>query len=308
MIDIFFSELLGFLKTNYKVINYDRDIKINYFKPVSEALENSLVFIDKERKDKVELLKKTKASVAIIDFYPDFNTDVILVIVENPRLEFTKLLSKFFNSSQQFGIHSSSVIHPSALIKNEVFIGANCYIGNSKVGRGTIIYGNTYIYDNVIIGENVKINAGCIIGAEGFGYYKDENGFLCNFPHIGGVIIEDNVEIGCNTCVDRGSLGNTIIKRGAKIDNLVHIAHNVIIGENTMVIADSMIGGSTIIGKNSWIAPSSSIRDAVNIGMNVTVGMGAVVTKSIPDNEIWTGNPAKPLNELIEIQNKLKKL
>jgi UDP-3-O-[3-hydroxymyristoyl] glucosamine N-acyltransferase len=107
------------------------------------------------------------------------------------------------------------------------------------------------------------------------------------------VIIEDCVDIGANTCIDRGTLGNTVIRRGAKIDNLVHIAHNVVVGENTMVIANAMIGGSTEIGADSWVAPSATLRDAIQIGAASTVGLGAVVTKSVPDGEVWAGNPAK---------------
>ena len=122
------------------------------------------------------------------------------------------------------------------------------------------------------------------------------------------MIIEDFVEVGSNTSIDRGSLGNTIIKEGAKIDNLVHIAHNVIVGKSCLVIANSMIGGSTIIDDFSWIAPSASILNQVKIGKNVTVGMGAVVTKSIPDGETWTGVPAKPMQEFLEIQKKIKAL
>jgi len=110
---------------------------------------------------------------------------------------------------------------------------------------------------------------------------------------VGGVIIEDNVDIGANTCIDRGTLGHTYIKEGAKIDNLVHIAHNVIIGRNTTVIANAMIGGSTIIGDNVWIAPSSTLRDGITIGNSSTVGLAALVTKTIPENEVWAGFPAK---------------
>ena len=124
----------------------------------------------------------------------------------------------------------------------------------------------------------------------------------------GRVIIEDDVEIGTNTSIDRGTLGNTLIKTGVKIDNLVHIAHNVTIGKHTMIIANSLIGGSTIIGDHCWIAPSATIRDAVNVGDNVTIGMGAVVTKDIPSGEIWAGSPARRMDILKEQIKKLENL
>lgn len=142
-------------------------------------------------------------------------------------------------------------------------------------------------------GENVKIGANCSLGGDGFGYEKDENGNWIKFPHFGHIIIEDNVEISNNVCIDRGVIGNTIIQKGTKIDNLVHVAHNVIVGANTLIIAKSMIGGSATIGENCWIGPSSSIINGISIGNNVTVGIGSNVIKDVPDNIVVAGNPAK---------------
>jgi UDP-3-O-[3-hydroxymyristoyl] glucosamine N-acyltransferase len=147
-----------------------------------------------------------------------------------------------------------------------------------------------------------------VIGSDGYGYQRNENLIFEKFPHMGGVIIEDNVDIGSNTCVDRGALGNTIIKEGAKIDNLVHIAHNVVIGRHCAIIANAMLGGSVVIADYSWVAPSASILNQVSIGKKVTVGMAAVVTKNIPDGETWAGVPAKPLKEFIETQKAIKNL
>ena len=131
------------------------------------------------------------------------------------------------------------------------------------------------------------------IGGTGFGYEKNTDGEFELFPHIGGVRIEKNVDIGANTCIDRGTLGNTIIGAGSKIDNLVHIAHNVKIGRNCAIIAHSMIGGSTVINDNCWVAPSACVRDGISIGSNSIIGLGSVVVKPIPDNEVWAGNPAR---------------
>ncbi|MFA6455573.1 MAG: UDP-3-O-(3-hydroxymyristoyl)glucosamine N-acyltransferase, partial [Bacteroidota bacterium] len=168
--------------------------------------------------------------------------------------------------------------------------------------------GQCYIYDNVRIGKNVIIQAGAVIGGDGYGYSRNDKGEFEKFPHVGAVLIEDDVEIGANTCVDRGTLGNTIIREGAKIDNLVHIAHNVTVGKHAAVIAQSMIGGSTVIGDYGWIAPSASLMNGIKIGSKVTVGLGAVVTKNIPDGETWAGVPAQPLRDFVSIQKKLKEL
>lgn len=222
-----------------------------------------------------------------------------LIYVSKPRLAFSKTVNKFFslrNFTAGIGIHSTATICLWAEIDSTAFIGPNCIIsGNVEIGENSVIYGNVSIYGNVKIGKNVIINAGAVIGAEGFGYEPDEDGTLTQFPQIGGVIIEDNVEIGANTCVDKGALGDTIIREGAKIDNLVHVAHNVVIGKNCRIICLVGIGGSVEIGDSSFVGISASIKNQKKIGRNVVVGMGAVVTKDIPDNTTVIGNPARPI-------------
>jgi UDP-3-O-[3-hydroxymyristoyl] glucosamine N-acyltransferase len=145
------------------------------------------------------------------------------------------------------------------------------------------------------IGENCQICPTAKLGNEGFGFEPDENGDLVFFPHFCGVNIGNNVRIGSYVCVDRGNLRDTIICDNVKIDNLVHIAHNVKIGKNTMVVAGSVVCGSVEIGENCFIGANSTIRQHLKIGNNSIVGMGSVVTKNIPDNEVWAGNPAKKI-------------
>jgi len=141
------------------------------------------------------------------------------------------------------------------------------------------------------------IHAGAVIGSDGFGYTRNEEGLVEKFPHMGGVVIEDDVEIGANTCIDRGALGNTFIGRSVKIDNLVHIAHNVVIEENSFIIANAMIAGSVQIGKNAWIAPSASVLQQLKIGDNALVGVGSVIRENVPANETWAGVPARKIEK-----------
>ena len=145
----------------------------------------------------------------------------------------------------------------------------------------------------IVIGNNCDIKPSAVLGNDGFGFEPDENGDLIFFPHFGNVIVGDNVRIGSHVCIDRGNMDDTIINSGVKIDNLVHIAHNVNIGQNTLVVAGSIICGSVKIGKNCFIGANSTIKQKIKIGNNVTIGAGAVVLTNIPDNEIWVGNPAK---------------
>jgi UDP-3-O-[3-hydroxymyristoyl] glucosamine N-acyltransferase len=183
-------------------------------------------------------------------------------------------------------IGENALIHSGAVISSHVVIGDNC-----------IIEPNVYIHSHSVIGNNVHIKANAVIGGNGFGYVKSTNGTYEHVPHFGRVCIEDDVHIGSNTCIDRGSLSDTIIKKGVKIDNLVHIAHNVEIGENTLVIACSMVAGSVKIGENAWIAPAASIRNGITIGNDTVVGMGSLVLKSVADGVTVAGVPAKEIEK-----------
>ena len=152
--------------------------------------------------------------------------------------------------------------------------------------------------DNTIIGNNVTIGCNNTIGGVGFGYEKDEFGEYKLIKHIGNVVINDGVEIGNNTCIDRGVIGSTIIGENCKIDNLVHIAHGVNIGKNSLIIANSMIAGSVTIGKNVWIAPSTSVINGAKIGDNSMTGIGTVVIRDIGNNELHIGIPSKKIKTI----------
>jgi len=145
----------------------------------------------------------------------------------------------------------------------------------------------------ITIGNNTKICPTAKLGNEGFGFEPNENGELVFFPHFGDVIIGNNVRIGSYVCIDRGNMHNTIIEDGVKIDNLVHIAHNVHVGKNTMIVAGNIVCGSVTIGKNCFIGANSTIRQHLKIGDNVVIGMGSVVIEDVPDGQVWVGNPAK---------------
>lgn len=151
---------------------------------------------------------------------------------------------------------------------------------------------------NVYHGENFKVGENTVIGGDGFGFEKNEKGEYEFFPHFGDVYIGDNVSIGSNTCIDRGTLARTSIGNGVKIDNLVHIAHNVNVGDNCLIVAGSVICGSVKIGEGTYIGANVTIREHLTIGKNCYIGMGSVVTKDIPDGEMWYGNPAKFANKI----------
>lgn len=290
------EDLQKIIGTDFKVAGNANQKTFTTAKSLEDADENSLVWIHPGKGNPIENIERTKAEI-IICHLDTALTDKLkqnkcFVLVAQPRLAFLRIIQQLFVPKVAYGKHQTASVHPEAEIHPDTFIGAFSYIGKCKIEAGTIIYGHCYLYDNVSVGKNVIINSGTVIGADGFGYSKNENGEAEKFPHIGGVVIEEDVEIGANTCIDKGTLGNTLIKRGAKIDNLVHIAHNVVVGENAFVIALSMIGGSTIIGDNSWIAPSAAVMNGITIGENAVVGLGAVVLKNVPANAKMVGNPA----------------
>jgi len=183
-------------------------------------------------------------------------------------------------------------------------------VGKCEIGEGTVIHGHVHIYNsNVKIGKNVIIHAGTVIGVDGFGYERNESSKLEYFPSIGGVIIEDDVEIHSNVNVDRGTLGDTLIGRGTKIDKFCHIGHNVVIGKHCVITAHCMLGGSAQIGDYAWIAPCVCIREGgIKIGSHAFVGMAAVVTKDVPDGTMVVGAPARRIEEYKKILKAVKQL
>lgn len=214
--------------------------------------------------------------------------------VTHPRRAFQQVITHFFMEKPPIGISDSCHIHPSAAIGRGVFIGeqvvieANCRIGDQvRIDHHTVIKKDTVIMDHVSIGAN------CVIGGTGFGYEKDETGNWALIPHIGNVILHEFVEIGNCTTIDRAVLGSTEIKSHTKIDNLVHIAHGVVIGSNSLVIAHAMIGGSTQIGDGVWVAPAASIINKTQVGDEAVIGMGAVVIRPVGAGETVVGNPGK---------------
>ena len=229
-----------------------------------------------------------------------FNSGCNYIIVNNPRRVFRSVILNFFHKERKKNfISTSAIIDKSNKIGKNPFIGHNVVIEEDCViGDNVSIDHNTVIYPNTIIEDNVKIGSNNTIGGVGFGYEKDDDNAFKLIPHIGNVVIKSNVEIGNNTCIDRAVLGSTIIHENVKIDNLVHIAHGVVVGKNSLVIANSMIAGSTTIGENVWVAPSTSIINGISVGDNSMIGMGSVVIKPIEMDVVVVGNPAKVIRQI----------
>lgn len=289
--------------------------KFSYFTNIDtifEAKDDSITWINPIRKDKKELLNKTKAKIIICSAdleIQEYLDSKCFLVVENPKVVFTRILRTFFTVNKEYpkGIHPTAIVCEKAKIHESVHVGAYCIIDKCEIGKGSIVLPYTRIHNDVFIGNNVKINEYCNIGGDGFGHIWNEEGKIEKMPHIGSVIIDDDVEILQYVNIDKGTLSNTLVKKGSVIDHFVHIGHNASVGEYSMVAAKTVFCGGSSIGKNCFIGVQTIIIDAVKIGNNVIVGAGSVVTKEIPDGQTWTGMPAIALEDFKKMQLFIKK-
>lgn len=217
-----------------------------------------------------------------------------LITDESPRLVYTKILIEFFSYNENLDFENDVEIHR----KNpRIRIGENVFIGkNVSIGDGTRILHNVTIHSNTTIGEHCFIQSSATIGTEGLGLEIDpDTGINIKFPQLGGVILEDYVEVGPNSTIRRSALENTIVKKGTKIGSMSNVGHNCIVGENCILTCNVVVSGSSIIGNNVFLGVSSTVKNGKHIGDNATLGQGAVVVRNVPENETWVGNPAKKM-------------
>jgi len=273
---------------------------------ITSAPESSLIWISISNANVRHIIEKTKASIIVCKNNCNKNVDLnisknkAIILCDSPRLAYARIVDTFFAEKRPLGIHERSVIHPEASVGKDCLIGALVNIGKAEIGSNCQIMPNVTIYDGVKISSNVIIHSGSVIGVDGFGYQKNESGTLEKIEHIGIVEIDENVEIGANVSIARAALTKTKISEGTKINNNVHIAHNSIIGKHVLIMANATICGSVKIGDYCKIGSSAVIKDGCKVGHNSFLGMGSVLTKDMPPNEIWFGNPAKKNKSIAE--------
>ena len=288
------------------------NVEVSRLSKIEEGEKGSLTFLSNPKYN--PFLYTTKASITIVNksFNPEKELETTLIKVEDAYAAFSKLL-EFYNQvkNNKTGREQPHFIASTALIGSNEYIGAFAYIGeNVTIGENVKIYPNVYVGDNVVIGDNctlfsgVKVyseteignncvlHSGVILGSDGFGFAPNKEGVYNKIPQTGNVIIEDFVDIGSATTIDRATLGSTIIRKGVKLDNQIQIAHNVEIGENTVIAAQTGISGSTKIGKNCMIGGQVGMAGHITVGNNVKIGAQSGVTKSVKDNQVMNGTPA----------------
>jgi UDP-3-O-[3-hydroxymyristoyl] glucosamine N-acyltransferase len=308
------------------------DIQVSGIANIEDAKEEHITIVTNKKAMGYILEKKHKPGAVIISKnVKKEDIDIPIIIVKDVRIALYKLL-RFFYAKYEDKRFDKQVIHPNAIIADDVQLGKNIiihpyviinhgtviedeviiypfvYIGNNvHIKKRSIIYPNVCIYDHTIIGKEVIIHAGCVIGADGFGYVKI--GEIHNkILQIGHVIIHDNVEIGANTTIDRATLGATVIGAGTKIDNLVQIGHNVKIGKNCIIVSQSAIGGSAVIEDGVIIAGKGAVSDHVTIGHHAVVGAKAGVMKDVAPKTVVSGFPARPYKKELRQKVYVEKL
>jgi UDP-3-O-[3-hydroxymyristoyl] glucosamine N-acyltransferase len=279
---------------------------------IEEGTEGSLTFLANPKY--TNFIYSTQATITIVNasFEPEQEITTTLIKVEDAYQSFSKLL-EYYNQVKlmKSGIEQPSVISEGVTYGTDLYLGSFSYVGkNVSIGNNVKIYPNSFIGDNVtigdncvffagvriysesVIGNNCTIHSGTIIGPDGFGFAPQEDGIYKKVPQIGNVIIEDNVEIGACTTVDRATLGSTIIRKGVKLDNHIQVAHNVEIGENTVIAAHTAIAGSTKIGKNCMIGGQVGFAGHLTIGDRVKIQGQSGIGKNLADDEVVQGSPA----------------
>jgi len=305
----------------------NENLKINNVAKIEDAKYGELTFLYHPSFEK--FLASTKASVILInDKIKKTRDDITFIEVEQPNFAFQKIIETYFAYEQNLtGISDTAVISDEAKIGenvsigNNVVISAGCSIGdNSKIfhnnvvmdgvniGNNCLLFPNITIRENCKVGNNVIIHAGVVIGSDGFGYLNDSERKYVKIPQIGNVVIEDNVEIGANTTIDRAALGSTRIKSGTKIDNLVQVAHNVVIGSDTAISSQTGISGSSKVGNNCILAGQVGLADHIEIGDNVIIGAQSGVPKSLPSNGRYFGYPAKEMRTSLRLEAHVRNL
>jgi UDP-3-O-[3-hydroxymyristoyl] glucosamine N-acyltransferase len=291
--------------------------EVHELSKIEEGKKGSLTFLSNPKYN--NYIYSTKATITIVNksFIAESELETTLIKVDDAYMAFSKLL-EFYEEAKgiKSGIEQPSVIAENAIYGTNLYLGSfsyigsnvvlgdnvkiypNCFIGdNVVIGDNVTIFAGTKIYEQTIIGNNCAIHSGSVIGSDGFGFAPSPDGTFKKIPQIGNVIIEDNVDIGACTTIDRATMGSTIIRKGVKLDNQIQIAHNVEIGENTVIAAQTGVAGSTKIGKNGMIGGQVGIAGHLTIGNNVRIQAQSGVGRNIKDDEVLQGSPTFGYND-----------
>ena len=301
------------------------DLEISGPAKIDEAGPSEITFLSNQKYKK--FLAETKAAAILLDKEIE-GLEIPYILVDNAYVAFvftlnlfnTEQVSEFIGISEKAVVDDSAVIGKNVTLAPNVYIGPNVNIGDNtvihpgtviyhgvKIGSDCLLYSNISIRDNCVVGSRVIIHNGCVIGSDGFGFAPVGDKYQ-KIPQLGNVVIEDDVEIGANTTIDRATLGSTLIQKGTKIDNLVQLGHNVTVGENTVIVSQVGIAGSSKIGTHVTISGQVGIAGHLNIGNNAVLAAQTGVSKDVPEGSIMFGSPALPIMQQKRIDVSLRHL
>ena len=296
------KKILDFLNSTNLLCTYigDEELYISSFSSIEKIDRNQISWIKDETRIQSVCDKDISESLIVTgELVSNYLANSNILICENPKQVFFTILEYFFTSKSRTGYTSPTSIVETTSIGQNVTIGHSCYIGPEVVIADNVdIKHQVTIEGKVMIGKNTTINSGVIIGSDGFGYFQDHEGRNIKVPHFGGVVIGEEVEIGANTCINRGTLDDTKIGNNVKISNLCNIGHNVIVEDNVMIAASTNISGSVHLKRNAYIAPAAMILNQLSIGESSFIGAGSVVTKDVEDHVVVVGVPGKIIKRL----------
>jgi UDP-3-O-[3-hydroxymyristoyl] glucosamine N-acyltransferase len=301
--DVTSEQIAEFIKCEH----HGAAITINDYSALSSPLDHTLMFLSEtintsfglkeDRTKEVELLQNMKGIVLLTDMELSLEGSTVIK-TSNPRLAFQSCLTHFFTEKLPYKVCESAKIDDTATLGSGLNIGSFVTIGPGvTIGDGTYIGDNVSILGDVTIGENCVIKSGARIGSEGFSFTESDNG-LEHIPHVGRVVIGKDVWLGCNSCVERGTIDNTIIEDGVKVDDLVQIGHNSFIGEFSQIAAGAIVSGRVHLEPWCWVAPNCVIENAVRIGQRSLIGSSSLVRKNVEEYSVMAGVPAKLIRKL----------
>ena len=297
------KDLENFIFENFEVHKFhdfcqDKNIVISGFSPIDRTKRQTVSWTNDESLESAKI--KSELVIAPKEFILNGKVNFDVIQVTKPRLAFAKISSTLFEKKLKNEIHDSVLISDETSISKNVHIGPYSSISSKvSIGKNTIIENNVHIHENVSIGSNCYIQSNTVIGGDGFGFERDKDKSLIKIPHFGKVVIGDNVELGSMNTICRGTLGNTVIMNGVKIDNHVYVAHNCLIESNVIIAPGVIICGSVTVGENSWLGAQCSIIEGTNIAKETFIGIGAVLINDTEPNSTYVGNPARRLKDKI---------
>jgi len=291
------KELENFIFENFKVYDFQdnvasKDCFISGFSSINNTKTKTISWVNKNTLDSRKI--KSELIIAPREFNLNDNVKFDIIQIDNPRLAFAKILKSFFSKIRKHEIHNSAFVHKNTNVAENVSIGPYSSVAeNVTIGKNTIVEKNVHISNNVSIGSDCHIKSNTVIGEGGFGVVKDEDKSFIKIPHLGSVVIGNNVELGSMNTVNRGTIEDTIIMDGVKTDDHVHIAHNCVIEKNVIITPGVTLCGSVNVKEDSWLGAQCTILEGVKIERESFIGIGAVVIKDTQSKSTYIGNPAR---------------